>query len=98
MTGTSQGRRPRKAPAASASSLEARMAEMEDRVERMESRRQSMQNARTWFEQIVPPEASRHFKTAMKEQLLGVRTLVDHWISRIERERRASERETISID
>ena len=103
MTGPTPARRPRTIAApsrtsASAPVLEDRIAELEDRLARMESRRPSMEGARSWFEQVMPPEASRHFKTAMKEQLLGVRTLVDHWIKRLERERQPSDRETIRID
>lgn len=103
MTGPTQARRARtvSTPPRSATGgelMESRVAELEDRLARMEARRPSMEGARTWFEQIVPPEASRHFKTAMKEQLLGVRTLVDHWIGRLDRERRSSDRETIRID
>lgn len=97
MTGPSPTRRGRRTPPG-VDSVAARLAELEDRLARMEARRPSMEGARTWFEQIVPPEASRHFRTAMREQLLGARTLVDHWISRLERERRSSEREEIRID
>jgi hypothetical protein len=32
----------------------------------------------------VPPEARRHFRTARKEALLGVRAVVDHALSRLE--------------
>jgi hypothetical protein len=32
----------------------------------------------------VPPEASRHFRNAGREQLLGIRSIVDHWINRID--------------
>ena len=35
------------------------------------------------MERIVPPEATRHFKAAGREQLLGMRALVDHWIKRM---------------
>lgn len=102
MTGPSPARRSRKAAAPtrteSAADVEARLAELEDRLARMETRRHPMEGARSWFEQVVPPEASRHFMTAAREQLLGVRTLMDHWIKRLERERQANEREEIRID
>jgi hypothetical protein len=50
----------------------------------------------------MPPEASRHFRNAGREQLLGVRSIVDFWIRRIEdsesRSRTDAGRETIDID
>ena len=32
----------------------------------------------------MPPEASEHFRSAGREQLLGVRSIVDFWIARID--------------
>jgi hypothetical protein len=75
------------------SHLEARLKEME-RGPRMRAR------ARSRFDRIVPPEAMHHFRSASREQLLGVRTLVDHWIGRIdsaEPDTAPPERETIEV-
>jgi hypothetical protein len=51
---------------------------------------------------VVPDEATRHFRNAGREQLLGVRSIVDFWIERIdESEGRSSRRtrhESIKID
>jgi len=52
---------------------------------------------------VAPPEAGRHFRNAGREHLLGVRTIVDFWIRRIEladqrAEARTAARETIEID
>jgi hypothetical protein len=33
---------------------------------------------------VAPPEAGRHFRNAGREQLLGIRSIVDFWIRRIE--------------
>ena len=50
----------------------------------------------------MPPEASQHFRNAGREQLLGVRSIVDFWIRRIEdaesRARADLGRENIEID
>jgi hypothetical protein len=50
----------------------------------------------------MPAEASQHFRNAGREQLLGIRSIVDFWIGRIEdAETRARDdlgRETIEID
>jgi hypothetical protein len=53
------------------------------------------------MDRVVPPEASRHFRNAGREQLLGIRSIVDHWIRRIDdMETNASDtrRETIQLD
>jgi len=78
--------------------LEDRIAELEQRLVELEGRRPTMDATRTWFRQIVPEEAGRHFRTAMREQLLGMRVLVDHWIKRVDPEKGSSARETIRIE
>ena len=108
MTGPSAARRPRGVPAATgaprpgaakrAAELEERVAELEQRLMELEGRRPSMEYTRTWFREVVPPEATRHFKTAGREQLLGLRALVDHWIGRLDPEKRTQARETIPIE
>jgi hypothetical protein len=100
MTGESQARRPRSISTGTGSpALEDRVADLEGRLMRVESRRPSMEHARGWFGQIMPAEASDHFRTAMREQLLGMRALVDHWIRRMESEPQStSERKQIRID
>ena len=52
---------------------------------------------------VVPPEAMKHFRNAGREQLMGVRSIVDHWIRRLDEaepraDRRARERETIQVE
>jgi hypothetical protein len=86
------------APRRSSSVLEERIAELEQRLLELEARRPSMEATRTWFRQLMPEEAGRHFRTAMREQLLGVRVLVDHWIGRVDPEKESSARETIRIE
>ena len=92
MTGPATPRR------SATSQLEDRIAELEQRLLEIESRRPSMESTRTWFREIVPDEAGRHFRTAMHEQLLGVRVLVDHWVKRVDPEKRSVPRETINIE
>ncbi len=108
MSGPSAARRPRgvpaptgarsRRPATGTAELEERVAELEQRLMEFEGRRPNMETTRTWFRQIVPPEATRHFKTAGREQLLGLRALVDHWIGRLDPEKRTQPRETIPIE
>ena len=98
MTGDRQSRRPRSVAMTSGPDMEERLTDLEDRVLRVEARRPTVQTARGWFGQIVPGDASDHFRTAMREQLLGVRALVDHWIGRMDRPPRSNDREEIRID
>ena len=60
------------------------------------------ERSRRMMDRVVPPEAGRHFRNAGREQLLGIRSIVDFWIRRIEdAEDRAGAdvgRETIEID
>ena len=87
------------APRRSATSqLEDRIAELEQRLLELEGRGPSMEVTRTYFREMFPPEAGRHFRTAAREQLLGLRVLVDHWIKRVDPETRSSPRETIRIE
>jgi len=52
---------------------------------------------------LLPPGESRHFRNAGREQLLGIRSIVDFWIKRIDAmESHAASgengRETIKVD
>ncbi len=77
-----------------------RMEELETRLRELEAG--SRRPVSTFMERIVPPEATRHFRAAGREQLLGMRALVDHWIARMEDGDRTREtrvgREEITIE
>lgn len=79
-----------------------RMAELEDRLARLEGSPGIRERGRKMMDRVIPPEAGRHFRNAGREQLLGIRSIVDFWIRRIEdAEARATAdvgRETIEID
>ncbi len=77
-----------------------RIADLEARLARMEKERSMAGRSRSFMGRIVPPEASTHFRAASREQLMGIRALVDHWIRRIDQQEaaRPSEREEIQID
>jgi hypothetical protein len=77
-----------------------RIRQLEQRLEDMERGSRLREKARSRFDRVVPPEAMQHFRSAGREQLMGVRTLVDHWIGRLEEsDKRATQpdRETIEI-
>jgi hypothetical protein len=64
--------------------LDDRLAELEERLAEMERGSRVRERARSRFDRIVPPDAMSHFRSAGREQLLGIRTIVDHWIERID--------------
>lgn len=77
-----------------------RLKDLESRLEEMERGSRIRERARSRFDSVVPPEAVHHFRAASREQLLGVRTVVDHWIKRIDESDHAAmppERETIEV-
>ena len=76
-----------------------RMGELEERLRAMEERSSMSGRSRSFMRSMVPAEASHHFRAAGREQLLGIRALVDHWIRRLEKSEPApSTREEIPID
>ena len=79
-----------------------RMAELEARLARLEGEPTLKERGRRMMDRVMPPEAGQHFRNAGREQLLGVRSIVDFWIRRIDdaesRARGDAGRETIEID
>jgi len=79
-----------------------RMAELEGRIARLEGTPTLRERSRHLMDRVMPPEASRHFRNAGREQLLGIRSIVDFWINRIDAaESRAAAdqgRESIQVD
>ena len=79
-----------------------RVAELEARLARLERAPGLRERGRGLMAKVIPPEAGHHFRNAGREQLLGVRAIVDFWIERIdEAEGRSSSgyrHESIEID
>jgi hypothetical protein len=84
-----------------------RVAALEARLARLESSPGLRQRSRSAMAHVMPPEAATHFRNAGREQLLGIRTIVDHWIKRIDDSEASAtdaagggrrRRETIEID
>jgi hypothetical protein len=105
---SASGRRSATAPSAGlprieGGSAERRIAELEARLARLETSTGLRERGRDLMGKVAPPEAGQHFRNAGREQLLGIRSIVDFWIRRIElAEERAdaapASRETIRID
>jgi hypothetical protein len=83
-------------------SKDERLAELEARLQRLERAPSLRARGRGVMDKVMPPEASEHFRNAGREQLLGVRSIVDFWIRRLDeadaRASRSRERETIEIE
>lgn len=80
-----------------------RLAELESRLAKLERTPGLRERGRGMMARVMPAEAGEHFRNAGREQLLGVRSIVDFWITRLdEADSRASgssrERETIEIE
>jgi hypothetical protein len=65
-------------------SSEERIADMERRVERLERGPSAIQRSRGMLSDVVPAESRRHMRAAGREQLMAVRSMLDHWIRRLD--------------
>ena len=78
------------------------LAELEARLARLEKAPGLRERGRGLMARVVPEEATHHFRNAGREHLLGVRSIVDFWIERIDesegRTNRRTRRESIEID
>ena len=80
-----------------------RLAALESRLAKLERAPTLRARGRSMMDKVMPPEASEHFRNAGREQLLGVRSIVDFWIARLDdadsrAAGRSRERETIEIE
>jgi len=57
-----------------------RLAELEARLERLESSPGLKERGRRLVDRVMPPEAAKHFRNAGREELLGLRAIVDYWL------------------
>lgn len=78
------------------------MAEFEARLARLEKAPSLRERGRGLMARVMPETATHHFRNAGRENLLGVRSIVDFWIERIDesegRATRRTRRESIRID
>lgn len=63
-----------------------RIAELEARLDKLEDRRTAVERSRSAMNSVVPGETRQHLRAAGREQLLAVRSLLDHWIGRLREE------------
>jgi hypothetical protein len=77
-----------------------RMDTLERRLDSLEQRTTMLDKSRAAMNVMVPHETRRHLRAAGREQLLAVRSLLDHWIGRLRDEDKpaAEARENIPVD
>jgi hypothetical protein len=78
------------------SELQTRIEELEERIREME--RRDEQSVDRMIRRFVPEDVREHLRHAQKEQLLAVRTMLDHWIARTERADTPRRRESIVVE
>jgi hypothetical protein len=61
-----------------------RVSRLEERVEQLEWRRRAGDRSKAVLDSVVPHETREHLRAAGREQLLAARSLLDHWIGRLE--------------
>ena len=94
-----ESRRAPRAVREEAGGMDARLAELESRLARVEQGPGWRERGQSLMDRFMPPEAGQHFRNAAREQLLGMRAIVDFWIARVDQlDSRASPRERETID
>lgn len=85
--------------------LEQRLADLEGRSSAMErAMDRAMDRSRAAMSSLLPTETRQHLRAAGREQLLALRSLLDHWANHLgddgprKEGTRESEREKIPID
>ncbi len=75
--------------------LGARVAELDERIRKMEKGDEF--GIESLLRKLLPEDVCTHLRAAQKEQLLAVRSMLDHWIARTESAGREAPRRRESI-
>lgn len=80
-----------------------RIDELERRLDRMETRQGALEKSREMMDTLLPAETRGHLRAAGRENLLALRSLLDHWIEHLREDKKDSAgadngREKIPID
>jgi hypothetical protein len=84
-----------------------RLADIERRLEDLDKRERASEKAiersRAAMNSMIPPQTRQHMRAAGREQLLVIRSLLDHWIEKLgessgKDDKPDSSRENIPID
>ena len=85
---------------ATTTELEQRIKELEARLREMDEDRLRIRG-RALLDEIFPPETRKHMRAAWKEELLALRSVLDHWIEKQDRKGSGTgtnRRESISVE
>ena len=83
---------------ATTTELEARIKELEARLREMDEDRMRIRG-RAIVDELFPPESREHMRAAWKEQLMAVRSMLDHWIEKQDSSASGTKRrESISVE
>ena len=83
---------------ATTTELEARVRELEDKIKMLESEGDRF-GIRSLFDELFPTDARKHMRAARKEQLMAIRSVLDHWIAKSdESATNTKRRESIAVD
>jgi hypothetical protein len=83
---------------ATTTELEARIKELEARLREMDEDRLRIRG-RALLDEIFPPETRKHMRAAWKEELLALRSVLDHWIEKQDNGSTGTKRrESISVE
>ena len=83
---------------ATTSELEARVRELEEKIKAMEAEG-NRSGLRSLLDELFPSDVRMHMRTARKEQLMAIRSMLDHWIDKQDESSSGTKRrETISVD
>jgi hypothetical protein len=85
---------------ATTTELEQRIKELEARLREMDEDRLRIRG-RALLDEIFPPETRKHMRAAWKEELLALRSVLDHWIEKQDGDGSKSgttRRESISVE
>ena len=83
---------------ATTTELEARIKELEGRLREMDEERLRIRG-RAMLDELFPPESRKHMRAAWKEELLALRSVLDHWIEKQDKPSTGTKRrESISVE
>ena len=82
---------------ATTTELEERVRELEDKIKLLESEGDRF-GIRSLFDELFPTDARKHMRAARKEQLMAIRSVLDHWIAKQDETKGTRRRESIAVD
>jgi hypothetical protein len=80
--------------------LEARITQLEAKLRELQAEQEDGRPLRSLIDRLFPADARTHLRAARKEQLLAMRSFLDHWIENVDEEHATTprRRESISLD